>query len=236
MMLALAVDTSTDICSLGILEDGKPVASVQWSKSIRTSRHLAELVGFVLKAASLSLEDMDAVAAAIGPGLFTGLRVGVAFAKGLAWSLKKPLFGINTLEALAARGFGARYISPVIDGRKGQVFCALFEAEGGRLKRLLPDASLKPDSWAKVLKERCDSKPLLIGNATELYRNIWDSIEPIIAPVSVCYDLWVEVAKIAAELYEEGLRPHASEVEANYVRASDAELSRKGDVHGDSGR
>ncbi len=236
MMLILAMDTSHEVCSLGLASDDRVIASAQWSRSIPSSRHLVGFLEFVLRASGTTMDDIDAIAVASGPGLFTGIRVGMAFAKGLAWSLGKPIFGINTLEAIAQRVAGARYVSPVVDARKGHVFCALFEVDDGRMKRLEPDRSLAPGLWARVLGERCGSGVLMIGSGAELYREAWESIGAVVMPPSMCYDLWVEVARIGSRLYRQGLRPQASEIVANYVRASDAELSRKEGTYGDRGR
>jgi len=236
MMLILAIDTSHDVCSLGIAEDNLPIASVQWARNIPSSKHLSEFTEFALNASGIRMNDIDAFAVASGPGLFTGLRVGIAFAKGLSWSLEKPLFAVNTLEALAQRAAGVRYISPVLDAKKGQVFCALFETKGQKTERLEPDRAIEPKLWAKTLGERCGSKVAVLGSGAELYREVWGSIDAVVTSPSVCYDLWVEVAKIGSRLYKEGSQPSASKAVANYVRASDAELSRKEGVHGNRER
>lgn len=228
-MFIFAIDTSSEINSLCISDGERPIVSIQWSKEFSTSKNISNFTEYALNKAGLKVENIDAFAVSSGPGLFTGLRVGIAFAKGLAWSLNKPLFAINTMEAIASRGFDARYISPALNAKKGQVFCALFEAEGKKNKRLTPDVSIEPALWAKTLKERCGSKVILIGSGANIYSKIWQSIDAIVAHESMCYDLCVELAKICGGLYKKNLRPLAASVEANYVRQSDAKtLERRG--------
>lgn len=227
-MFIFAIDTSGEINSLCISDDNKPIISIQWSKEFSTSKNIAEFAQFALEKKGIEIEDIDAFAISAGPGFFTGLRVGIAFAKGLAWSLNKPLFAINTLEAIASRCFDARYVSPVLNAKKGQIFCALFESKKKGLKRLTPDMSIEPALWAKTLKERCDSKVMLIGSGATLYSEIWKSIDAIVTPESICYDLCVEIAKICGGLYKKGLRPAAASVEANYIRQADAKTLEGG--------
>jgi len=226
-MFILAIDTSSEVSSLGISSEDGPLASIQWSRGISSSKNLTGFTKLLLEKIGLKINDIDALAISSGPGSFTGLRVGLAFAKGLAWSLSKPLFAVNTLEAMASRGFGAQYISPALSAKKGLVFCALFECKRGTIKRLEPDISMEPMRWAEFLKERCDSKAVILGNGANLYREVWNSTDAIVANESICYDLSGEVAKIGIELYKKGLRPSAISVEPNYVRPSDAKLPKR---------
>jgi tRNA threonylcarbamoyladenosine biosynthesis protein TsaB len=131
-MLLLSIDTSTRNCSVAIHQDGKLLAISELYAEKSSSGMLTTLIKNVVKYANLSLNDLDAIAVAKGPGSYTGLRIGVSTAKGLCYTLDKPLIAINTLEAMA---FQLKdfidvdfLLCPMIDARRMEVYCAIYEA------------------------------------------------------------------------------------------------------------
>jgi tRNA threonylcarbamoyladenosine biosynthesis protein TsaB len=136
----LCLDTATSICSVSLSEAGRLISLKESSdKNLHASR-LTIFIEEVLKTASLSMNELDAVAVSMGPGSYTGLRIGVASAKGLCFALDKPLIAIPTLQAMAlgmremARqterdGAGQLGLCPMIDARRMEVFCAIFDQE-----------------------------------------------------------------------------------------------------------
>ena len=100
-MKILALETSAKSVSTAVVENGAPLAYAYQCTGLTHSRTLMPMVDAMLKNAELTLGDMDAVAVAAGPGSFTGLRIGIAAVKGLAWVADKPCFGVSTLEAMA---------------------------------------------------------------------------------------------------------------------------------------
>ena len=102
-MKILALETSAKSVSCAVVEDGAPLASAYQCTGLTHSRTLLPMVDAMLKNADLTIGDMDALAIAAGPGSFTGLRIGIAAVKGLAWAADKPCLGVSTLEAMAAR-------------------------------------------------------------------------------------------------------------------------------------
>lgn len=127
-MRVLAVDTSLGACSAAVLDGDAVRARRSESMDRGHQERLAPLVAEVMASADLPFDRLDRVAATVGPGSFTGLRVGLAFAKGLALALDRPLLGIGTLEALAAGGTSAagEVVAAVIDARRGRVHLQAF--------------------------------------------------------------------------------------------------------------
>lgn len=132
-MKILAIDTSGSVCAVAVLQDEKVLAEVYVDNKKTHSQMLAPMIDDCLKRADLGLSDIDLFACAIGPGSFTGLRIGVSMIKGFCQALDKKCVGVNTLDALAQNMHGdKRIVCPVIDARRGDVYTATFEG-GNRL-------------------------------------------------------------------------------------------------------
>ncbi len=126
-MIVLAMDTCLAACSAAVLRDGETLA---WASEPMTRGHqerLAAMVGEVMARAGLAFADLDRVGVTIGPGSFTGLRVGLAFAKGLALALDRPCVGVGTLEALAASLAVRGPVAAVVDAGRGRVYLQFFD-------------------------------------------------------------------------------------------------------------
>lgn len=152
-MKILALETSAKSVSAAVVEDGAVRASCFSCTGLTHSRTLMPMVEAMLKNAELSLDDMDAVAVAAGPGSFTGLRIGVSAAKGLAWAADKPCIGVSTLEAMAQNlAHTDALLICAMDARRNQVYNALFEAKGGTLTRLTDDRAIAVGELAGELR------------------------------------------------------------------------------------
>lgn len=137
-MRVLAIDTSTDIGSVAVVIDGVPAAEIAARVRARHGETLFPLIASALDYAGLSKRDLELVAVGIGPGSFTGTRIGVATAKGLAVALDRPLAGVVSLAAIA-RGTPGGWIAPVVDAHKGEVYVALYERTGASIiERIAP--------------------------------------------------------------------------------------------------
>lgn len=136
-MLILALDSSTRLGSVALVRDGAPVAEYTLSVQRTHAERLLPAVDQVLRDASLSPRDLDALAVTRGPGSFTGLRIALATAKGLAYALDRPVVGVSTLDALAFGVAGwADFVCPLIDARRGEAYAAVYQAvSGGGLDR-----------------------------------------------------------------------------------------------------
>lgn len=128
-MKILALETSAKAVSAAVSENGRILASGYQDTGLTHSRTLMPIVEHILKNTDLKLSDMDAIAVAVGPGSFTGIRIGVSAAKGLAFSVDKPAVGVSTLAAMARNAaFSDGLIVCAMDARRSQVYNANFSA------------------------------------------------------------------------------------------------------------
>lgn len=140
-MKLLAIDTSTKVAGAALMEDGRLVCETNLACGLTHSERLMPIVDSCMKLSGWQPGDLDAVAAVSGPGSFTGIRIGVSTAKGIAEAIGKPVVAVNTLEVLAASlgGFSG-VIVPLLDARREQVYCAVY---GCGLDELLPPCAMK---------------------------------------------------------------------------------------------
>ena len=126
-MIVLALDTCLAACSAAIVDGGRVLASLCEPMTRGHQERLAPMARDLAAGAGVAFKDLDRIAVTVGPGSFTGLRVGLAFAKGLALALDRPCVGIGTLEALAASAPARGYVAAVIDAGRGQIYLQIFE-------------------------------------------------------------------------------------------------------------
>ena len=142
-MLILAFETTAKAGSVALLEDNRLLAESYQNTGLTHSQTLMVMAEDMLKAAGKSMADVTAVAVAEGPGSFTGVRIGVAAAKGLAWGGELPCYGVSTLESMALTlGAYQGYICPVMDARRSQVYNALFYVNSGVMERVSEDRAI----------------------------------------------------------------------------------------------
>ena len=142
-MLILAFETSAKAASVALFQDGKLLGESYQNTGLTHSQTLMVMAEDMLKQCGFAPKDVTAVAVAAGPGSFTGVRIGVAAAKGLAWGLQVPCYGVSTVESMAlGLGAYAGTVCPVMDARRSQVYNALFAAENGQLKRVAEDRAI----------------------------------------------------------------------------------------------
>lgn len=137
MGLLLNIETATTVCSVALARDGVLLAIKEQNGDYSHAENITLFIEDVCKQAKISLKDIDAVAVSKGPGSYTGLRIGVSTAKGLCYSLDKPLISVNTLEALADSFWNSGVelqdsdlLCPMLDARRMEVYCAIFDLNG----------------------------------------------------------------------------------------------------------
>jgi tRNA threonylcarbamoyladenosine biosynthesis protein TsaB len=162
-MTILALDTCLDACSVAVCENGAPLATHTEFMSRGHQERLAPIAAAVMAEAGQAFDNLDLIAATVGPGSFTGLRVGLAFAKGLALALGIPCVGVGALEALAASEGDAGFVAAAVDAKRGQIWLQVF-IDGRPV--MAPDA-LSPETAAARLAELWPGGPaLLVGSAS----------------------------------------------------------------------
>ena len=163
----LLVDTATPTGSVAVSQGEKLLGEIVLSGPANHTDHLLGNIDELLRGVGLAIGDMDGFAVVLGPGSFTGLRVGVATIKGLALATGKPVVGISSLAALAWRlPFTAMPVCPLLDARKGEVYAALYQWTDEEFSPLLPPCVLPPDRWL----ERLSNDVLFIGDGAQCYR------------------------------------------------------------------
>ena len=227
-MKILAIETSAKSVSAAVVEGGVPLASAYQNMGLTHSRTLMPLVDGMLSAAGLRVQDMDLLAAANGPGSFTGLRIGVSALKGLAWALEKPCCGVSTLAAMARNlAHMEGLIICAMDARRNQVYNAVFAAEGGQLTRLTPDRAIALSQLAEELQG--DPRPkLVVGDGAALCSGFLTEagIPCRMAPAQLVMQNAVGVALAAEEMAARGETVSARDLVPVYLRLSQAERER----------
>ncbi len=169
-MKLLAVECSAGPASCAVVEDGKVLAEAANHAALTHSQTLLPMIADMLKNAALTMTDIDGIAIAHGPGSFTGVRIGVAAVKGLAFADNKPCYGVSTLAAMARRMEGLPFSGTVctaMDARCQQVYTALFQCRDGEITRLTADEALP----LATLKERlaaCEGEIVVMGDGAAL--------------------------------------------------------------------
>ena len=227
-MLILAFETTAKAGSVALLEDNRLLAESYQNTGLTHSQTLMVMAEDMLKAAGKSMADVTAVAVAEGPGSFTGVRIGVAAAKGLAWGGELPCYGVSTLESMALTlGAYQGYICPVMDARRSQVYNALFYVNSGVMERVSEDRAIALSDLAEELKAL--KEPIfLVGDGSNLtYSTLKDSIPALVLPPEHrMHQRASGVALAAAKKIAAGDPGDAAAMVPNYLRLSQAERER----------
>lgn len=227
-MKILAIETSAKSVSAAVVENSVPLASAYQNMGLTHSRTLMPLVDGMLSAAGLRVQDMDLLAAANGPGSFTGLRIDVSALKGLAWALEKPCCGVSTLAAMARNlAHMEGLIICAMDARRNQVYNALFLAQDGVLTRQCPDRAIGLAELAEEIKNRPEPKFVVGDGAGLCYNYLLEQDVPCrMAPPQLVMQNAVGVALAAEEMAAAGQVTTARDLVPVYLRLSQAERER----------
>ena len=224
-MLILAFESSAKAASVALCRDGHLVSQYSQCSGLTHSRTLLPMAEDMLKNAELTLQDVDLIAVAHGPGSFTGIRIGVSTVKGLAWAGDKPCVGVSTLEAMAWHGLAAGgVVCPVMDARRSQVYNALFAIKDGRPQRLCPDRPIALSELAEDVK-KLDAPVFLVGDGAAITRDFFDAqgIPCRVAPENL---LWQDAWGVAMAAMDK-TPGNADSLLPVYLRLSQAERERQ---------
>lgn len=227
-MRILAFETSAKAGSVALLEDGVLLAESYQNTGLTHSQTVLPMAQSLLHSCNLTAADVDAVAVAAGPGSFTGVRIGVAAAKGFAWGAELPCYGVSTLEAMALTlGISHGYVCAAMDARRNQVYNALFYAENGVLHRKTEDRAISLEDLCKDLSALVG--PIyLVGDGAELtYRTLKNTCPGLVLPPEHRrHQRACGVALAAYRQYQQGICADAGALMPNYLRLSQAERER----------
>ena len=227
-MLILAFETSAKAASVALMDGTKLLGESYQNTGLTHSQTLMVMAEDVLKQCGKTAQDVEAVAVAEGPGSFTGVRIGVAAAKGYAWGKEIPCYGVSTLEAMAeSLGIYEGFVCPCMDARRSQVYNALFYVNQSAIERHREDRAIALADLKEDL-EHLDGPIYLVGDgATLTYNTLKDSIEELILPPEHrMHQRAVGVGLVAARMAAEGLAPSGGELTPNYLRLSQAEREK----------
>jgi tRNA threonylcarbamoyladenosine biosynthesis protein TsaB len=226
--LLLAVDTATEVASWALWRGERLVAEQAAEVGRPTAEGLLAALDALFARAGVGLDDVDGFAVSIGPGSFTGLRIGVATVKGLAFTPVKPVVGVPTLAALARHAEGPGPVVALLDARRGEVYAAGFEKDA--------EGEPKPASWlpegvvpVRELAGRLPAGCRLVGEGLAVCGDVFSSVD--LAPLAPPYPETTarHVAALGARRFATEALPSAAPLIPRYVRRAEAEVKRTGE-------
>lgn len=230
-MRILAIEASARACSTAYLDNGILRAEQFVNGAMTHSETLMPMIEKVMGDAGAKPQDMELIAVTTGPGSFTGLRIGAATAKGLAYGLQIPIMMVSTLEALAYNAIGFQgYLVPIMDARRSQVYTAVYKASGMQLECEMAPEAMAPSALCDWLKEK-EEPVLFLGDAVSVYasqlkQQLGDMA--IMAPTHLCQLRAASVGALAEWKLQCGEKPVVSdEVRLEYLRKPQAERERE---------
>jgi len=233
-MVTLAVDTATLCASGAIAENGKILVELNLQYGKTHSEKIVPMIKTMLDMTGMDAADIDLYAVSVGPGSFTGLRIGVVTVKGFAYAHKKPVCGIMTLDALAYSMPDFKgIISPMLDARNNQVFTALYRKENNCLEKILPETGIHIDEWADKL-DSFNEDVLILGDAVPLHFERLKSRlnEKIVrASIDLSYTRAAAVALLAEKAFSNNQYESAFDLKPMYLRKSQAERMKELGIH-----
>ncbi len=236
-MLILALDSTALAASVALCEDEKLIAEFTINTGHTHSETLLPMVEQVLRITGSTVDDVDLFACTAGPGSFTGVRIGAATVKGIAFGRQKPCVGVSTPESLAFNALPAKGIlCPVMNARREQVYNALFTSDGKVLERLCDDRALAITELGTELSEKYPDQPIFLsGDGTQL---VYDALTEILGerlrllPERLIHQSGYSTAQIARRMYQNGIYTTADALVPVYLRPSQAERMREEKLKG----
>lgn len=226
-MKILAVDTATESCSVAVI-DGDVLLAESTSFTGQThSRQLMNIVDTVLGQAGLKIAQMDGFAVSIGPGSFTGLRIGISAVKGLAFALNKPVVGVSSLQTLASQcGQSPYLICPIIDARKKEVYICHYRFDNGKLEKINQEYVAPP---AQAIRE-VQGPSLFVGSGAILYQDLISASLGKLAHFAAESQHIIQASAVARLSLPRFKRRKTDDIRSlvpRYIRKSDAQLKFK---------
>ena len=227
-MLILAFETSAKACSVALHDGTRLLGESYQNTGLTHSQTLMAMAEDLMKACGKAVQDVTHLAVAAGPGSFTGVRIGVAAAKGFAWGAQLPVYGVSTLESMAlSLGAFEGHVCACMDARRNQVYNAVFLADSGKLERVSDDRAISLAELKEAL-EHIDGPIYLVGDGAELtYRTLSGELDNLILPPEHRRQQRASgVALAALASIARGETGDGASLQPNYLRLSQAERER----------
>lgn len=224
-MKVLGIDTSTPCGSVGLIDNAEILADYLLYLSVTHSERLLGAIEWVLKEARCDIKTIDGLAVSLGPGSFTGLRIGISTIKGLALATGKPVAGVATLDALASQLVTTPYlICPILDAKKQEVYTAFYRYQEGNLpKRISPYQAIRPENLVRDIRE----PTIFLGDGVKTYKDfLLNALSSLaIFPPACLHHLHGSiVAGLGSDLLQKGERSDPAALVPIYIRPSEAEI------------
>ncbi len=225
-MLVLGIETSSPVASVAIVSAEGVKSEITLNAGFTHAEQLLPLIDDSLRQTKILRSDIEGIAVSGGPGSFTGLRIGMATAKGLAHALQLPLVSVPTLKALAFNCAHTQELcSPMMNARKNEIYTALFRWSDNILEQLHEDCAISAFKWAEKLKEYAQPV-LLVGDGAWMNSEIWEKIIPqkgMIVPRISSITRAAAVAWLGREKLLSGEKGSLDQVKPVYIRIPEAE-------------
>ncbi len=227
-MKILAVETSTKAGSIALIEDEELLREYLLNMEATHSERLLPIIERLLAESKLSPKEVEGFAVSLGPGSFTGLRVGISTVKGLAFATQRPIVGIPTLDGLAYNLiFTSFLICPILDAKKKEVYAALYKGDQkGGLKKLTSDLVLPPLELLKHIQKRV----VFLGEGIKIYRQLFEEKLgklALFAPLHLNVPRAASIAQLSLPKFLKGDTLEPEDLCPLYVRPSEAEMKRR---------
>lgn len=221
-MLVLGIDTATKVCTVSLLKGHEPVAEYEINVGMTHSEGLLPQIGQLFERTKISKNDVELIAISIGPGSFTGLRIGLATAEAMAYSWQIPVCGVDTLKAMAYNlPVDGIVLATVLDAQKGNYYLALYEWQKGELVEQQPVAVVSQEELLARLA-LLQQPVMILGECGKLEKNALPA-NVSLAPWQVRMPKASSVALLGINEYNNGQRKDIFELNIHYIRRSEAE-------------
>jgi tRNA threonylcarbamoyladenosine biosynthesis protein TsaB len=222
----LAIDTATPVGSVALVASDKVVINRYFDIGLQHSKRLFVEIDEACRAVAVEIADLDAVAVSIGPGSFTGLRIGLAAAKGLCLAAAKGLLTVSTLEAVAARlPYACHPVCALLDARKKQVYAGLYDMAKGWPRELSGPVAIAPED---LLQMRAGQPTIYTGDGADAYRDLINSSQGALwAPLHCARPEAGAIGALAWNKLRRDDWADLAAVEPQYLRAPDAKITSK---------
>ncbi|MBI4682436.1 MAG: tRNA (adenosine(37)-N6)-threonylcarbamoyltransferase complex dimerization subunit type 1 TsaB [Nitrospirae bacterium] len=228
-MKVLAIETATLAGSIAIVDDAEGlIGEAGINVKIAHAERLMPSIVWLLGSSGISIKEIDVFAVSIGPGSFTGLRIGLSTVKGLAFATDKPIIPVPTLDAFARNiPFCRHLICPMLDARKNEVYAALYRWDNDGCTKIMPEIVISPGDLLKNISEPV----VFTGEGSKIYKNLISELletKAVFAPLSKMSPSASTVAEIAIEKVKQGIITDPVGLVPLYIRKSEAEIHWQG--------
>lgn len=229
-MKILAISTAEKESSIALLKDENPLYEAVWASKQTHSKRIMDMIALALNRASLKVDDLDGFVVAKGPGSFTGLRIGIASVKGLAFAASKPCAGVSSLDGIAWQfSFVSMPLCVMMDAQRGEVYSAVYNFDHGRLVNKSEEKALSPIEALGLLKE----ETLFAGSGSVVYKELIKTelskpelnIKANFAPM---FQNKVKASALVQQILQNPcLMTQKDPLTPEYLRKSDAQINKK---------